>query len=195
MPQTPVRINTIIATGPVTSVNQVSFAAPDAASATVLVNNVTTVNGALTVAAQPDVARPFLVTSAPGSPGITGGTLTCVYVANDGTLDQTDVFSLVGHVTSTPTSTKGCLHLSSATVSGLVGGTSPTIQIGTNASLAVPIQPFTQAAGILKEGLDGEDVSTTDVGTLTAAGIYTPHTAPNASHVYLLDYTLLAPAS
>jgi len=163
---------------------------PAAASATGIVSNVTTANGALTIAAQPGVGRQLAIVTAPGSPGITAGTLTMVYVANDGTT-TTDVFSLIGATTTTPVTTKGVLTLTSATVAGLVGGTSPTIEVGTNAVLALPIDKGDSSLALLKETLDGSDVGT-NVGTLAAYGLYTPHTAPNGTHTYMVDYAALA---
>lgn len=174
-----------------TQVRSKYYSAPAAASATGIVNNVTTTNVALTIADQPDVGRQLQIVTAPGSPGITAGNLALTYTANDGTT-QVDNFSLIGAATTTPKSSKGCLHLTSAVVSGLVGGTSPTIEIGTNGTLSVDVQPNTKDATILKEGLDGVDVAAVNVGVLTSGGLYTPHTAPNGTHNFQLDYTTLS---
>lgn len=174
-------------------VRQATLSAPPAASATAIVANVTTTNVALTIAAQPTVPRQLSIVSAPGSPGITAGNLAVVYTANDGTT-QTDNFSLIGAATATFVTSKGCLQLTSATVSGLVGGTSPTIQIGTNAVLAVPIQQNAQDPLVLRETLDAANVAAGSRGTLTATGLYTPTTAPNGTHNWVVDYSFLAAA-
>ena len=173
-----------------TDVRSAAFSAPLAANATVLVGNVTTANGNLTVAAQPDVDRPAQVVSAPGSPGITAGSLAVPYTANDGSA-MIDTFSLIGAATATFVTTKGVLKLGTPVISGLVGGTSPTIEIGTNATLAANLPPGAVDMAILKETLDGADVGA-NVGTLAANGLYTPHTAPNATHTFSLTYTVLS---
>lgn len=169
-----------------------TIAAPAAASATGIVSNTAVVNGSLTIAAQPGVARPLAIVIAPGSPGITAGSLALDYVANDGT-DTVETFSLIGAANSTPTTSKGVMHVNSAVISGAVGGTTPTIQIGTNANLSVPMPENCVATTILKEGLDGADVAVGSKGTLTTKGVYHPNTAPNGTHNYDVDYTVLAP--
>lgn len=171
--------------------NYQTTVAPAAASSSLVVASTTTANGSLTIAAQPAQSRQLQFVSAPGSPGITAGVLTVgPYTANDGTT-QSDVFSLVGAATATFVTSKGVLHISGTSVAGLVGGTSPTIVGGTNGTLSVPMTPHSVSATILKEDLDGADVGS-NVGTLSNTGLYTPHTAPNGTHLFGIDYTSLS---
>ena len=83
------------------------------------------------------------------------------------------------------------LTVASAVVTGLVGGTSPKIQLDTTAALAVPIPPQAVDVTILKEVAAGSDQAT--LGTMTNAGIYTPHHAADASATYAFDYSTIAP--
>jgi methyl coenzyme M reductase subunit C len=148
----------------------------------------------LTIAANPDAMRQVFMRVDPGTTAITAGVCTVTYAANDGTAAQVDVLSLVTAL-STILSTnlsKGALTVASAVVSGLVGGTSPKIQLGTTAVLAVPLPPGSVDVTILKEITDGADTSAT-IGTLTNAGIWTPHTVPNATHTFGVSYSTLAP--
>lgn len=166
-----------------------------AASAGGVVNSVALANGALTlVSAVPDVMRQVFMRVDPGTTAITAGVCTVTYAANDGTPAQVDVLSLVTAL-STILSTnlsKGALTIASAVVSGLVGGTSPHIQLGTTAALAVPVPPGSVDLAILKEITDAADTSA-NLGTLSAAGIWTPHTAPNLTHTFGINYSTLAP--
>ena len=168
---------------------------PAAASVAGLVASVALANGALTlVAAVPDAMRQIFMRVDPGTTGITAGVCTVTYNANDGTAPQVDILQL-----ATPLSTilstnlsKGVLTVASAVVSGLVGGTTPKIQFGTTAALAVPLPPGSVDVAILKEITDTADTSAT-LGTLTNAGIWTPHTVPNATHTFGVNYSTLAP--
>jgi hypothetical protein len=167
---------------------------PAAASAGGIVNSVALANGALTIAANPDAMRQVFMRVDPGTTAITAGVCTVTYAANDGTAAQVDVLSLataLSTILSTNLS-KGALTVASAVVSGLVGGTSPKIQLGTTAALAVPLPPGSVDVAILKEITDGVDNSAT-LGTLNNAGIWTPHTAPNATHTFGVNYSTLAP--
>jgi hypothetical protein len=87
---------------------------------------------------------------------------------------------------------EGALTVASAVVAGLVGGASPKIQLDTTAVLAVPVDPNTVDATILKEVTAGADTSA-NLGTLTTAGLWTPHSAPNASATYAVAYQTIAP--
>jgi hypothetical protein len=73
-----------------------------------------------------------------------------------------------------------------------VGGNSPKIQLDTTAKLAVPIPPNAVDVTIIKEVTDGADTSA-NLGTVTNAGIWTPHTAPNGTHSYAVAYTTISP--
>jgi hypothetical protein len=166
-----------------------------AASVGGVVNSVALANGALSlVSAVPDTMRQVFMRVDPGTTAITAGVCTVTYAANDGTAAQVDVLSL-----ATPLSTilsanlsKGVLTIASAVVSGLVGGTSPKIQLGTTAALAVPVPPGAVDVTILKEITDVADTSA-NLGTITNAGIWTPHTVPNATHTFGVNYSTLAP--
>lgn len=167
-----------------------AFVNPAAANATTIVANATAANGALTIANQPDFARQLQIVNAPGSPGITAGSLAVEYVASDGTT-VTDTFSLIGASTATLRSTKGALSVTSAIISNKAGGTSPTIQIGTNATLAVNLAAGSLAPTIVSEFVDGSIPGT--AGALTSAGLYTPNTAPNGAHDYIVTVKVLGP--
>ena len=159
-----------------------------------IVNSVALANGNLTVAANPDTMRQCRMRVDPGTTAITAGVCTVTYAANDGTAAQVDALSLVA-AASTPISvpfTKGVLTVASAVVSGLVGGASPKIQIDTTAALAVPVPPNAVDVTILKEVTAGADTSA-NLGTITNAGIWTPHSAPNASATYAVAYSSIAP--
>lgn len=146
-------------------------------------------NGTLIIAAQPDVVRPLAVRVDPGASAITAGTLTMTYAANDGTPSQVDTISLVAAANTpfTTAPTKGVLLLSSAVVAGLVGGTSPKIQIGTTATIALPISPSAAGISVLQEKADGTNET---IGTVDAVhGFVTPTTVPNSTHTYSFGYT------
>jgi hypothetical protein len=162
--------------------------APAAVSASTIVASATPSNTALTIASQPDIARQLQAVYAPGAAAT--GNLAMIYTANDGTT-QTDNFSLTGSTTATFTTSKGVLHLTSATITGFTGGSSPTIEVGTNATISVPIPPNSLDVTIISEELDGADVGT-NTGTLTNKGLYTPHTAPNGTHLFTVNYTRLS---
>lgn len=159
-----------------------------AASATHVVNDQALANGTLAIAAQPDVPRQLKVAVTPGA-AIAAGELVVVYDANDGTV-QTDTFSLIMPDSTTDFFfTKGAYKVISATVSGLVGGSTPTIDIGTTTTLAVPVGQTCLDATMLLENLDGTYLTT---GTMVAPGLFTPATAPNGTHVWSVDYSTLS---
>lgn len=158
-------------------------------------------NGTLAVAANVDSMRPVTAIVIPGTTAITAGVLTLTYAANDGTAAQVDALNLATPLSTTLTisTTKGVLRLASQIVTGLTGGTSPTIQIGTSAAIAVPVPPGAQDAAIVSEFLDGAIVTAANAGTLTSSGtsasplgVYTPHTAPNSTHNFGVAYTTVS---
>lgn len=167
--------------------------APLAASAAVFVASGALSDGAQTIAAQPDVGRQVQAVVLPGTTAISAGTWALVYNATDGTT-QTDTQSLVTAASTnlTLTSSKGAMHIVSSTIAALAGGASPTMQVGSNAVLAVPIPLNAADATLLKEASDGTDQAT--VGVLTTAGLWTPHVAPNGTHVPSIGFTFVAPA-
>lgn len=163
-----------------------TFTAPLVATVGKIVASAALTNGVLTIANQTDVSRPIAPRIDPGVSAITAGTLTLVYIANDGTT-TTDTLTLVAAL-STPvtlSSSKGVLSLTSATVAGLVGGTSPKVQIDTNASLAVSLPP---AALAFTETFEATDGVPNTLGTASSFGIVKPNTAPNGTHNYSLGY-------
>lgn len=163
-----------------------------AASAALLVASAALSNGSKAVAAQPDVPRQGQAIVIPGTTAITAGSLTLTYIANDGTVvaDALDLTTALS-TTKTLTTSKGLVHLTSAVVAGLVGGTSPTYQVGTNNTLALPVDPGFQGFAVVKANVDGADEA---VGTVTASGgLISPTTAPNATHTYSFGYTYLSP--
>lgn len=165
---------------------------PLAANANAQFSSAAASNGSIAIAAQPDYPRQVQWVFFPGTSLTSAGTLSLFYNANDGTVLQTDNFSLITAASTNISgqATKGVAHMTSMAITGLVGGNSPTIQIGTTAALAVPILAGTQDAAILGEAMDSAGTTTANVGTLTNAGIYTPHTAPTASHTYQVNYSL-----
>jgi hypothetical protein len=167
---------------------------PAAPNVAAIVASVALANGALTIAANPDAMRQVFMRVDPGTTGITAGVCTVTYNANDGTAGQVDILQLATPLSTILSTnlTKGALTVASAVVSGLVGGTTPKIQLGTNANLAVPLPPGSVDVTILKEITDGTDNSAT-LGTMNNAGIWTPHTVPNATHTFGVNYSTLAP--
>jgi hypothetical protein len=183
---------------------------PAAASQAVTVASVALSNGTLTIAAQPDVARQLQVIINPGTTAITAGNLAITYLANDGTAAQVDNFSMImaaggaaGTITATFKTTKGVEKLTAAVVTAMAGGTSPAIQVGTNAVIALPVDPgFASTQFSVNSEKKVTAVATTAtqipvdeaVGTVTAAGaLIAPTTAPNAATGYVFTYTYAYP--
>lgn len=168
--------------------------APAAASAAAMVASVALSNGALTIAASPDVPRPVAVVLGNGTAPITAGTVTLGYTANDGSL-TTDVFSaaLLASAGATLFTSKGVVKISTGFVSGLVGGTSPFIFAGTTAALTVPVAQGATGVSFFSETVDGA-AETIGTSTTTLGGI-TPTTAPNGTHTYSFGYNYTAPSS
>ena len=170
--------------------------APAVASAGLCFASASLANGTLAVAANVDVMRQVQALVFPGTTAITAGNLALTYDANDGTVAQVDNLSLITALSTTLTLTasKGVLRMRSQIVTGLTGGTSPTIYIGTTAAVAVPVPEGAQDLTIVSEFLDAAVVTVANAGTLTTAplGVYTPHTAPNATHNFGIGYTAVA---
>jgi hypothetical protein len=182
--------------------------APVAASATVTVSSTSLTAGSLTVAAQPDVPRQLQAVVFPGTTPITAGILTFAYTANDGTA-QTDALSLVmtsqvaGTAGGTLATTKGVERLSSVVVSGVSGGNSPGVQVGTNGYLAVPVTPrfvdfavtsekkVTPSAGTLGLSVPSDDTVPTNI--ITAGALVSTTTAPDGTHGLSLGYNYTYP--
>jgi hypothetical protein len=183
--------------------------APVAASNTVTVSSTSLTVGTLTIAAQPDVPRQLQTIVYPGTSAITAGTLTYVYSANDGTT-QTDSFSLTGMASQTAGSagatlstTKGVERLTSITIAGLTGGTTPGVAVGTNGYLAVPVAPrfvdfvvtaekkVTPTAGTLGLSVPSDD--TVPTALITSGALISTTTAPDGTHQLSVGYTYVYP--
>lgn len=178
--------------------------APVASSATVTVTSTSLTAGSLTIAAQPDVCRQLQVRTDPGTTAITAGSLVMTYTANDGTT-QVDTLSLItaASTTATLTTTKGVEVLSSAVISGVTGGTTPGIQIGTNNYLGVPVPPrfsnftvtsekkITPTAGTL--GLTVPSNDTVPTALVTTGALILPTTAPNGTIGLSFGYNFTFP--
>lgn len=165
-----------------------------AASAGLLFASAALSNGTKSIAANVDVMREVKAVVLPGTVAITAGTLTLTYDANDGTAAQVDALDLTTALSTTKTlaASKGVVRMRSQIVTGLTGGASPTFYIGTTAAIAVPVAAGAQDAAIVSELLDGAVVTVANAGTLSTAGIYTPNTAPNATHTFGVSYNTIA---
>ena len=146
------------------------------------------VNGAAAIAAQPDVPRPLAYIITPGAAAITAGTLTLVYWGNDGQ-EHTEVVSLVtpASVAKHYTTLFGVALLVSQTVAALAGGSSPTLEGGSTASLALPMSPNGAPVSVYLEATDGADNAVSPYNA--ANGVIAPATAPNGTHTFDWDYT------
>lgn len=175
---------------------------PVAPSSSIIINSQTLVAGAtLTIAAQPDVPRQLQAVCTTGTGTLTAGSVALNYAANDGTT-QTDVLNFgAADVTGTVTltTTKGVEHLNSAVVgSPVIGGTGPTVVLGTNAYIALPLEPGQVNFAVTKEtkitptnGTLGLSVPADEtVSTLTVStGLISPTTAADGTHSFSFGYT------
>lgn len=163
-----------------------------AASANATVTSVAAANSVLTIAAQPDVPRQLAAVLTPGAAAVTAGVLTVVYTDNDGVV-TTDALSLITalSVSKTMTTTRGVTHVTSATITGFAGGSSPTIVIGTTAVLALPAEQGKAGLVVYKADMDSVDVALpTQSGPQN--DFVTPATAPNGTHVYTMGYSFFS---
>lgn len=166
----------------------VNLGAIKAASATVLVASVALTNAALTVAASPDVPRQAQAVVNPGTLAITAGALTLVY-ASSGGVAVTEALSLVTPLSTAKTlvTSRGVSTLTSATVSGLVGGAAPNIQIGTNGVIALPTDANQANITVYAASVDGvSDVLPAQ--SATDLHLITPNTAPNGTKSFSFGY-------
>jgi hypothetical protein len=171
---------------------------PAAANAVGICASGSLANGAIAIAHQPDVMRQVAVLWGAGTLAISAGTVAITYTANDGTL-QTDNVSLVSAASGVNTTflSKGVVHLQTPTVSGLTGGAAPYIELGTTASISVPVDPGAKDVVFLKETIGSGDEAVGTVSTTTLATI-APTTAPvgalgAGSTGYSFAYTYTAP--
>ena len=166
--------------------------APRAATAARIVASTSLANGTVAIANQPDFPRQCALRIDPGTSAITAGQTAIAYTANDGTT-QTDAFTLVA-TASTPTTqntSKGVLHVNSVTTSGLVGGTSPLIQVNDTNSLSLVVQQGCTDFQVLKETDDSADAA---IGAVVSSAFsITPTAAPNGTHTYAFAFAFNAP--
>ena len=166
--------------------------APRAATAARIVGSTALANGTIAIANQPDCARLAGLRVDPGTSAITAGTAALIYTANDGN-PQTDSLTLVA-AASTPTTqntSKGVLHLTSITIAGLVGGTSPLVQVNDTNVLSLMVQQGATDFAIIKANVDGADEA---IGTVTSSAFsIAPTTAPNGTHTYGYGFSFNAP--
>jgi hypothetical protein len=173
-----------------TGAQYLSLGTPAVAAASSIVTNGTLSNGSLTIAGQPDVPRKLQAVVAPGAAAISAGSLTLTYTDASGQA-QADSFAL-----TTPASTNltfstshGVARIASAVVSGIAGGSSPTIAVGTTNALGLPAVQGAFSFAVFKEVKDGADET---VGTVDATGgTVTPTTAPNGTHSFSFGYTFV----
>ncbi len=174
------------------SAYQALAAAPRVASAGRIVASTSLANGTLSIANQPDVPRVLALRSDTGTSAITAGVATAIYKANNG-LTVTDAINLVAPASSlTTTNTSfGVVSLTSLIVTGLVGGTSPKIQLNDTNAFSMQVPPGFAAFAGVSEVTDG---TAAGVGTVssTAASIV-PSTTPNATHTYAWYFNYSAP--
>jgi hypothetical protein len=178
--------------------------APAIAAAAVTVASTGFSNGTLSIAAQPDVPRQLQAVVNAGAASLVAGQLALTYTANDSTT-QTDTLNFGGIAssgTATLQTSKGVVHLTSAVVSGVSGGSSPGVQVGTNGTIAVPVDPGFVDFAVIKEtkltptaGTLGLMVPADEtIGTVTAAGaLIAPTQAPDGTHQLSFGYTYTFP--
>lgn len=153
-------------------------------------------NRALTIAAQPVHARKFQVRQVIAT-AITAGILTLVGTDQDG-VAVTEVVSLIASVTRTLKSNNAYAHITSATVTGLVGGGDGTLGIGVSNDFGIPggqasvdmfVAKCTKATKVLGTSITAADDAV--AATVDAvARTYAPTTAPAASG--LVDFSVVA---
>lgn len=164
-----------------------------AANNAVLIASAALSNGSLTVAAQPDCMRQAALIITNGTAPVTSGTVSLSYVGNDG---QTITEVLPANVGATANTTqflsRGVAHLTSATVAGIVGGTSPSVQLGTTTTLSVPISPNTESFTPTMEATTGVP-NTVGTPSAVTSGSIVPSSAPNGTRTYSWAYTTTSP--
>lgn len=182
--------------------------APAAANATVIAAAQTLLAGGatLSISAQPDVPRQLQVLCITGGTvTLSAGSVSLTYAANDGTT-QTDVLNFGAALVSgtvTLSTSKGVERLNSWSPGATVtGGSNPTVQIGTNNYIAVPIDPGSVDVAFTKEfkitptnGTLGLSVPADEtVGSLQiSTGLITPTTVPDGTHWLGFGYNWIFP--
>jgi hypothetical protein len=168
--------------------------APAAATVAAIVSSGALSNGAVAVTAQPDIARPVNVEVGTGTGAITAGNVAVTYIGNDGLTGTDNISAVCGASASTTQSlSRGVVTISSITVSGLTGGTSPWIRLSTTAAISVPVSQGAIDVAFLREYDAGATVA---VGTpATALASIAPTNAPNGTRTYSFVYSAVSPVS
>lgn len=169
--------------------------APAAAAAAAIIASAAISNGAVAIAASPDVMRPVEVIWHAGAAAITAGTLTVNYTGNDG-VATSDVISLVSALNTTNTAflSKGAIAVASASVAGLVGGGTTFLYASTDANLSLPVAGGAIDISVSREYDAGATVAVGALLTNVLASI-TPTNAPNATRTYSFFYSFTSPVS
>lgn len=151
-------------------------------------------NGTVAVGTQPTVPRPVNVEIGTGTAPLTAGSITVAYIGNDG-ISGTDVFSAICSASTAVTQglTRGVDTITSITVAGLAGGTSPWLRLSTTAAISLPVAPGTVDFAVRREWDGG---ATAAIGTLaTALGSILPTGAPNGTLTYSFVYSYVTATS
>lgn len=166
----------------------VRITAPATAALTGLVNTADVANGALTIAAQPDVPRKLQIRIVDANSSISAGTLTLSGTGPSGEALPDQVINLAGG-TRTITTDRAYATFS-GTVAGLAGAaTGDTLGIGPASALGLPGQktPASSSFAVHKASVDNVDEA---VGTVDApAGTIVPTTAPNGTRNFNFWFT------
>lgn len=170
----------------------INFGIVKAASAAAVVASAALSNGSLGAITQPDIPRQLQGVVIPGAAAITAGALTLVYNNTQG-VASTDTISLVtgSGVNLTFTTSQGCARLTSAIVAGLVGGSTPTVELGTNTVLALPADVGQSGLAVYKAVVDDAD-DTLPTQSASDGHLVTPNTAPNGTHTFSFGINFFA---
>lgn len=141
-------------------------------------------NGARTIAGQPDYPRTLQIRQVIVT-AITAGILTLVGVNNLGET-ITKEYSLVASSTRTVVTNEAWARVTSATVSGLVGGGDGTLGIGVGAALGLPLPPGFAGLSVFKTNVNNANEAVAGVDTV--AGTVSPTSAANASRNFGFYY-------
>lgn len=169
--------------------------APATATVGEIVASAALSNGSLTIANQPEVMREVVVVVGAGTVAVTAGNVAVTYVGNGGQ-SHTDNISAVCAASGTTTQplSQGAISVTSAVVSGVVGGASPFVELNTTAAISVPLSAGSIDATFLREYDSGATVA---LGTAVAnvLGTITPTNAPNGTRTYTFVYSYVGPVS
>lgn len=171
---------------PVVHAGHVRYEAPIAGDLVTIVADVGLANGALTIAAQPDVPRKLQVRITDANSSISAGTVTLVGVGARGQA-VSQVIALAGG-TRTVTTDEAFATLTSATVASLAGAaTGDNIGIGPSNALGLPVPQGARDVAVHKANVANANEA---VGTVDAtAGTIVPTTAPNGTRVFDFWFT------